>query len=933
MTTRRAVAIGAGVALIAAAVVAWKACASGGDAGRSTSVVRTTTTAVPAERIDPRTQPLASIAGAVTDPVGAPIAGARVCAIGSRGAQSPKLARDPRCATTAADGTYAIAGLLAIRHRISAVARPYAPASLERELGLRPGEHLTGVDLVLRGDGVELTGTVVDLTGGPIARAYVYTRASPPVETDDAGRFTLWVRRGVVEVHAMADGYTEDTAQVSAPGERVLTLTPASSIAGIVVDAATGEPIAGAAVQVDGDRSALGLGDVTDADGRFRVDRLEPDRYRLTASSPGRFGTSDGAVLVGLAEHVDGVTLRLFPIARVQGRVMIAGQPPRPCAAPSGTLRSQRSFIPLAGHGDPDGTLRFDAALPGTYQVSVRCEGAYTALDYDGLAVGDTDVTGLTWELAEGTSIVRGRVLDARGALVVGAEIREYQRVDVTGPDGRYELTGLPAIPAWLHVVSSAGVEPATGFQVAGGGTTGVVERDLVLEDGGRIEGIVVDTAGAPVERAVIAATLQRGDDGFGCDGTRAWSRSDGRFELAGLCAGRHRITVDTRYDLARVEALIDVRPTKPATARLVVEASRGTIRGIVRDGAGQPIADAYVTATRERPDYRAIHAARWSRDRGVVTDVDGRFVLDELPDAKFTVYAARRGGGEAAVEHVAVGATVELRIQPTGSIAGTVRMRGGPGRDLHVSIRESAVGPSRIERFYGTDGHYVMRDLPAGSYSIVAQTDGRRGTRRLELAEGQHATGIDIDVDGGATIRGRVIDPLTREPVAGVAVRTGGSSAYPYLLEMTDTAPVPFRTGSDGRFQLDGVPAGMVMVEGDLNIAEGTILVRRTVTVAEVVDLGDVCLSRFGPRGRSGIAWSDRGTAGVTVTAIEPDGPAAATALAVGDVITTINGIAVGRGDSYCATALLEALPGTRLELRLARGEAVTLTLATRSD
>jgi hypothetical protein len=930
MRARVAIPVTVAAAILAAGLVAWNSC-RGSDASRATSVVRTTTTAASAERADPRAQPLASIAGTVTDPVGAPIAGARVCAIGSRGEQPPKLAREPRCATTAADGTYTIAGLLAIRHRISAVARPHAPTSLARELALRPGEHLTGIDLVLRGHGVELTGTVVDLTGGPIAHAHVSARASPPIE--DAGRFTLWVRRGVVEVHAMADGYTEETAQGSAPGELVLTLTPESSIAGIVVDAATGEPIAGAAVQVNGDRPALGLGDVTDADGRFRVDRLEPDRYQLTASSPGRFGASDGEILVGLAEHVDGATLRLFPIARVVGRVMIAGEPPRPCAAPSGILRSHRSFIPLAGHGDPDGTLRFDAALPGTYQVSVRCEGAYTALDYDGLAVGATDVTGLIWELAEGTSIVRGRVLDARGALVVGAEVREYQRVDVTGPDGRYELTGLPVIPRWLHVVSSAGVEPATGFQVAGGGTVGVVERDLVLEDSGRIEGIVVDTAGAPVERATISATLLRDDDGLGCDGTRAWSRSDGRFELAGLCAGRHRITVDTRYDLARVETVIDVRPAKTATARLVVESSRGTIRGIVRDGAGHPIADAYVTATRERPDYRAIHAARWSRDRGVVTDVDGRFVLDELPDATFTVYAARRGGGDAAVEHVAAGATVEIRIQPTGSIEGTVRMRGGPARDLHVSIRESAVGPSRVERFYGTNGHYVMRDLPAGSYSIVAQTDGRRGTRRLELAEGQHATGIDIDVDGGATIRGRVIDPLTREPVAGVAVRAGGSSSNSFLLEMTDTAPLPFRTGSDGRFQLDGVPAGTVMIEGDLNLAEGTIMMRRTVTADEVVELGDVCLWRFGPRGRSGIVWNGSGADGLTVTAIEPDGPAAATALAVGDVITTINGIAVGRDDYYCATALLEAPPGTRLELRLARGEFVTLALATRSD
>jgi protocatechuate 3,4-dioxygenase beta subunit len=930
VTARRALAIGAGVALIVAAVVAWKVCAGGSDAGRAKSIVRTPPTAAPAERADPRAQPLASIAGTVTKVDGTPIAGARVCAIASRREQAPSLAREPRCATTDDKGTYAIPGLLAIRHQVAAMARPYAPASLEREVALRPGERTTGVDLVLRGAGVELTGAVVDLTGGPIAHAYVYTHASPPIETDDAGRFTLWVRRGGVEVHAMADGYTETAVQGSAPGEVVLSLTPESSIAGIVIDGGTGEPIAGAVVQVTGERAPPALGDITDADGRFRVDRIEPGRYLLAATSPGRFGASDGAVLVGLAQHVDGATLTLFPVARVEGRVMIAGQPPRPCAAPSGHLTSTRSFAQFPGHGGTDGTLRIDAVVPGTYQVSIRCEGAYTSLEYEGLVVGETDVTGLTWELAEATSIVRGRVLDARGAPVAGAEVRAYPRMDVTGPDGRYELTGLPSVPRWLDVVSSAGVEPAAGFEVDGGGTAGVVERDLVLEDGGRIEGLVVDTAGAPVEHVVIGATLEGDGAGFGCHEARAWSRHDGRFELAELCAGLHRITVDTRYGPVRVEATIDVRPAKTATARLVVEASTGTIRGTVRDAAGNPIADAYVTVAREQSQLRAIHLARWSTPRGVVTDVDGRFVIDALPDATFTLYAARRGGGEVVVEHIAVGATVDVRIQPTGSIEGTVRMRGGPARDLHVSIRESSTGPSRIERFYGTDGRYAMRDLPAGSYSIAAQTGGRRGARRIDLAEGQHAAGIDLDLDGGATIRGRVIDPLTRDPVAGVAVQIGGSDAYPHLLVMTDTAPPAVRTGADGRFQLDGIPAGTVVVEGDLNLADGSIMVRRTVTGGEVVDVGDVCLWRHGPDGRSGIAWnSSAGGSGVAVTAIEPDGPAARTALRVGDVITAINGIRIGGGDYYCAVALLGAPPGARLELRLARDETVMLTLA----
>lgn len=61
----------------------------------------------------------------------------------------------------------------------------------------------------------------------------------------------------------------------------------------------------------------------------------------------------------------------------------------------------------------------------------------------------------------------------------------------------------------------------------------------------------------------------------------------------------------------------------------------------------------------------------------------------------------------------------------------------------------------------------------------------------------------------------------------------------------------------------------------------------------------------------------------------IDPAGPAARSGLAVGDVITTIDGVDVTGEGGAAAWTLMQAAPGTKLELGLARGATVTVTLA----
>ncbi len=102
--------------------------------------------------------------------------------------------RVPRCTKSDAAGAYTLTDLFpATPLVVSASAPSFAPVG-HGDLRLSEGEQRAGVDLVLRGGGVRLDGTVDDVTGGAVAGAIVATQdeANRALATTDAkGEFTL----------------------------------------------------------------------------------------------------------------------------------------------------------------------------------------------------------------------------------------------------------------------------------------------------------------------------------------------------------------------------------------------------------------------------------------------------------------------------------------------------------------------------------------------------------------------------------------------------------------------------------------------------------------------------------------------------------------------------------------------------------------------
>ncbi|HHN75021.1 MAG TPA: carboxypeptidase regulatory-like domain-containing protein, partial [Acidobacteria bacterium] len=209
----------------------------------------------------------------------------------------------------------------------------------------------------------------------------------------------------------------------------------------------------------------------------------------------------------------------------------------------------------------------------------------------------------------------------------------------------------------------------------------------------------------------------------------------------------------------------------------------------------------------------------------------DGYFRIDDL-DRQATVDLSVSRSGYAATTvrgiEVARGEPLEVTLEPSSTLEGRVVGTDGEGiagaeveltRTVTMRMGGNAMMMKSVINATGdADGRFVFEELEPGKVSLAAWAPGyeKSSLNDIEVPRGEDVRGIEIPIEEGAVITGRVLLADSR-PAIGARVRP--------VSETPDMAPVGgARSDGDGRYLLDGLGPGVVGIEARLDDGARTV-------------------------------------------------------------------------------------------------------------
>lgn len=471
---------------------------------------------------------------------------------------------------------------------------------------------------------------------------------------------------------------------------------------------------------------------------------------------------------------------------------------------------------------DAEGRFRVALDKPGV-EVSIRIlpgalPGTLLGGPFDSteeVALGDVEIPA--------AEKVSGRVTDEAGKPVAGAKVRvqgggpmfeeaesSHYAEGTTSADGAFTIANAPA-GAGRVTARAVGYSPATQASFRERVTT----AKLTLRSGGIVAGTVVDTAGKPVEGAVVVS------------GSLA-ARTDaaGVFRLAGVPAGVQPVEALWKDFAARSDS---VRVKKGETAQVPLRLARSAaVTGtVVDEKTRRPLAGVSVSTGRALA-LRGSEPGRRAR-----TDAKGRFRITGLRPRAYAIRAAKADYLPVTMPGIVAGVsspgTVAIALQKSASIAGRVTDETGkpvPGAKVGIA-RDTGMrallrsGPAALFGgggvTSGPDGGFRLRGLaPQRNVTLEATKTGYVAAKRhgVTVKSGDAVKDVALVVKRGLEARGTVVDAAGK-PIAGAEVRLSrpesggmGGRVMIQIAGMSREKP-DASSAADGSFRVAGLEPG----------------------------------------------------------------------------------------------------------------------------
>lgn len=568
-----------------------------------------------------------------------------------------------------------------------------------------------GIDFSLTRGGSISGKITADADGLPLAGAHVF--ASRVVRPDfrhhavtvEDGSYTIEnLPTATFAVFAEAAGYKGefyDDAQnlleaklvsVNAP-ENVagidMSLATASAIAGRVVDAISGEPVARALISIHGNvgpRPELGLRHTfTNENGEY-IAGVPPGVYLVSAEARGyNQEYFDGVanrreateVKVEEGAHTGGINFQLDPFSSISGKVtdQLSGAPIAEALILAFPERSSNDpappRTPHVAKTDENGLYRLEGLRSGKYFVMAESRGYLNEFWQEASNLREAtpvevaasgEVANIDFTLEKGGSLSGAVVSAADGSPIGGALVHVWQsngdavgRAE-TGRDGAYRVAGLRPGDYLVHVEAKGfkpvfydGVESradATPVHIEASNETSGIDFKLQQLDNrrGAISGTVVsEIDGNPIPSAIVLALpLERGPAGL------ALTDELGEFVVRGLRPGKYVLMAHARHFIS--EFYDNVRHYREATP-VVVESNQETA-GIHFDLAPAQRGP-YTLAgrvLRGNSNMGEANAVIYALENGsfvasAISDENGNFAILDLPAGEYKVMGTGQGG------------------------------------------------------------------------------------------------------------------------------------------------------------------------------------------------------------------------------------------------------------------------------------------------